>query len=1272
MEQIEKLVSIFLNVSEAVAFIWGPIKLALMATMAWKDWVKKLLDVYEEIADALDGLAFFHGLIKSDERFSRMLEDYFSDIILLHRSVLDFFSRPDWKGKFKWAWDDFRRVVRPTIESLKRKQAMLSDDKLQPYAILKEIQDSDQYAKDQFKQINSGLEGVITSEELRRQKMEEQEIRSFLERKLNVSVSQIKSQLEVPDAVTSSSGNWIFSHPLFQSWEVDVSQQGCVLFLTGCPGAGKSTLARKIIHHLNEKRSQQPSSRCSIIHFFFKHNDADRRSTRSLLCHIITQIINADDTMMRFAYDKCSSMDYLDLTVLKSLALDCLSSKRDNVIVLDGLDEGMDGEAERAIKWCLDDLTNTVSSRGCHVRLLICGQEDGRIDPLLAPYPSIRLHAVDLHLKDIEDYCEAQATSIATRFRLSSEDKRGLIQKVVKASNGMFLYTKVVLANLALMGSKKEYKGELINDKFPRDLNEAYEHVVQRVMSSAQASATKILGLLVCAERPLRWREIQARFCIDAEEAVCDPEDLRADTCKQLCSSLVDAIDCEMFPGVESEQTVTMIHETASKYLVYTGTINLMQEHLNMSLFCCRYLSSKPFLAIDSSCLEHVVQSGYFSFMDYAASYYRSHVQKIESFNADTNSDSKVATVEKAALNLQGTYCSTHSNNIGETNTLEANLDPAIQERVSAIRKIIDKQRAMLSENVDFQTLEGPKRHKCSRLQCCRFSVGYPSEAALQQHLASHERPFRCNDGACFAHILGYASQQALTDHTSAFHSEESRSEVTFPVRKKTGEVNLIDACKSGNLREVKLLHLSGADLDVSSSQIIPLMVALKAGHGHICKYFIDSGVNPSQGYDNIFYCDSPIFHAIDRKDLCMLELFLFGPRDVTTTLPHLPGLAWQILNKYPPAISLLLKMSRTEPFLGHSESFNTAIANGLAHLFDSWRHEERFFSGYHSNNTKPLHERFCEIFPRLYDHNETFSVDFNCQEYAIYQQALKQEKELLHDALGHRNYPLAAFLIDIDVEKRLQIQIQYGRGRSPLHSFILNSCGVPCNACVVIAQRLSRLDGGRLANAPDHGGRTPVHDAMMYSIPLETLHVFLECAEDLNRKDDKGKSPLHYVKTKRSLEMLLQQKDVDIFSRNQEGETVFAGLCDVRNRNLVKGDWDHSNLSLEEYEKWVIPRRHQMLEYLLEADMTLAWTADESDQRLTPLHHAIKLGERHCSVSTTEFLLQLPEVEQILQAFLATGVEGSEEVREFALEKNLEHALEAMDTLGFGLPSSY
>lgn len=65
-----------------------------MAAMAWTTCIKKILDVYEEIADALDNLTFFQGLMKSDERFSGILEDYFSDVLRFHHSILDFFSRP--------------------------------------------------------------------------------------------------------------------------------------------------------------------------------------------------------------------------------------------------------------------------------------------------------------------------------------------------------------------------------------------------------------------------------------------------------------------------------------------------------------------------------------------------------------------------------------------------------------------------------------------------------------------------------------------------------------------------------------------------------------------------------------------------------------------------------------------------------------------------------------------------------------------------------------------------------------------------------------------------------------------------------------------------------------------------------------------------------------------------------------------------------------------------------------------------------------------------
>ncbi|KAG8355648.1 hypothetical protein FVEN_g6503 [Fusarium venenatum] len=186
-----------------------------------------------------------------------------------------------------------------------------------------------------------------------------------------------------------------------------------------------------------------------------------------------------------------------------------------------------------------------------------------------------------------------------------------------------------------------------------------YERIVQRIIHtagrSAQASAKQILGWLICSERPLRWREIQSRFCIDVDDELCDQEDVRADGCKKLCSSLVDVTNCEMFPGAESEQTLTMIHETASKYLIYTNTVDVMQEHIAMSLFCCRYLGSKPFFSIETDELREVVESGYFGFMDYAASSYEPHIKKANLLLTDAGSDLAVK-IKDALSNLEDSY----------------------------------------------------------------------------------------------------------------------------------------------------------------------------------------------------------------------------------------------------------------------------------------------------------------------------------------------------------------------------------------------------------------------------------------------------------------------------------------------------------------------------------------------------------------------------------------------------------------------------------------
>ncbi|KAM0214016.1 hypothetical protein ACHAQD_009050 [Fusarium lateritium] len=814
MKQIEELVTIFLNVSEVVAFIWGPIKLALMVATTWGDSVRQVIDVYEEITEALGNLAFFRKLIQSREHLRMVLEDYFSDILCFHRCVLDVFSPPGL---------------------------------LQSHAILKEVEDSESSANARFQNLQAGLEDIRTSlasEELRSKALQDHEMRTNLETKLGVQQFRANLKLEPPEYVLESSGNWIFSNPDYYSWETGSPPEGCVLFLNGSPGSGKSTLARKIIHRLRGKRIAD-----LLAYFLFKHDDADRRSMESMLRHVMMQLVNRDETIMRLARDKCSAADSVELSTLRTLAKDCVTSQRSAILVLDGLDEAAGNEADKSLKWCLNELLATAASRGCHLKILICGQRDGRLEPLLSPHPQIRLDGADAHLKDVKEYCKTQAARIRARFLLTQLEEEGLIAKVAGASQGMFLYARVVLENLASMDSIQEYENELEVEKFPVDLYQAFERLVHRVMKTSGPSREKtvknILGWVVCSARPLRWREIQSRFCIDAETETCNVRNLRRDGCKSICSSLIDVTDCDLYGSLESEQTVNMVHKTAGEYLIHTGTINLLQEHASMALFCCRYLSSQPFLKVEECPdMYSAMQSGYFSFMDYAAVHFTSHCQAIQSPHEGLHSSSKSEiAVDAAFRGLVRSYSSEGKNALVESPctdyTLEASsqgLGLSIQQRVALIRVTMHSRQSDLPAQERFINLEGPRRLKCPRIECSKFAIGFLEHNFYEKHLHAHERPFICSYADCFAYVTGYASQQQLRNHFKDHHKEIYQHQFSFPVVDNTGKWDIIEACKAGNLDEVKRFHLAGVDI----SKTVPkkgmlLSAAVRAGHFQIC-----------------------------------------------------------------------------------------------------------------------------------------------------------------------------------------------------------------------------------------------------------------------------------------------------------------------------------------------------------------------------------------------------------------------------------------------------
>jgi hypothetical protein len=92
MEQFSKIIEIFLNVSDAVAFIWGPLKFLLQVASTWSYSFDRLLEAYEQIGEQLPLLQQYEILFRKEPCMTKVLRLMYEDILEFHKRATKFFS----------------------------------------------------------------------------------------------------------------------------------------------------------------------------------------------------------------------------------------------------------------------------------------------------------------------------------------------------------------------------------------------------------------------------------------------------------------------------------------------------------------------------------------------------------------------------------------------------------------------------------------------------------------------------------------------------------------------------------------------------------------------------------------------------------------------------------------------------------------------------------------------------------------------------------------------------------------------------------------------------------------------------------------------------------------------------------------------------------------------------------------------------------------------------------------------------------------------------
>ena len=85
-----------------------------------------------------------------------------------------------------------------------------------------------------------------------------------------------------------------------------------------------------------------------------------------------------------------------------------------------------------------------------------------------------------------------------------------------------------------------------------------YGRILTRILDETKPAycqgARKILAWLVCAMRPLKWREIQCAVSTDPDASIIDPDQRFVMGPKELCGSLVEQ---------QSDESLRLVHATA-------------------------------------------------------------------------------------------------------------------------------------------------------------------------------------------------------------------------------------------------------------------------------------------------------------------------------------------------------------------------------------------------------------------------------------------------------------------------------------------------------------------------------------------------------------------------------------------------------------------------------------------------------------------------------------------------------------------------------------
>ncbi|KAI9434718.1 hypothetical protein H4582DRAFT_1855819 [Lactarius indigo] len=307
---------------------------------------------------------------------------------------------------------------------------------------------------------------------------------------------------------------WLTRGDAFNRWRAD----GCLLWVHGKPGSGKSILSSVIIRDIEDVCK---AGFASMAYFYFDFKDTSKQDSRALLCSLLIQLSHQSDVYCDILHDLYSAHRQGSVQPNEDALAQCLKTmlvalgQTPIYLILDAVDEcvntsGVLSPREKVLRLVKD----LVGLKLSNLHMCITSRPEIDIRNALQP---LAAHRISLHDEsgqnaDIASYVNSVVHSDSRMRRWRAEERDLVVERLSTKADGMFRW---VFCQLEIL--RHCFPSSVLNilDELPKSLDETYERILREISRANIDHAYRLLQCLTVAVRPLRVEELAEVLAID-------------------------------------------------------------------------------------------------------------------------------------------------------------------------------------------------------------------------------------------------------------------------------------------------------------------------------------------------------------------------------------------------------------------------------------------------------------------------------------------------------------------------------------------------------------------------------------------------------------------------------------------------------------------------------------------------------------------------------------------------------------------------------------